>query len=208
MTTSTSPIDAITASPTLLKSVAVFCGSNFGASPEYADAARALGTEIARRGLTLVYGGTHKGLMGLMADAALEAGGKVVGIINQRLHDRGHLHPKLTQHEIVTDMRARKARMADLVDAFIAMPGGLGTLEELFEAATLTQLGDHTKACGALNVRGFYDPMRAMLTRAVDEGFLKTEHRDMIVIDADPASLLDGLADWKAPTVTKWIEKA
>ncbi|WP_420227051.1 TIGR00730 family Rossman fold protein [Pigmentiphaga litoralis] len=208
MTTSTSPIDAITASPTLLKSVAVFCGSNFGASPEYAHAARALGTEIACRGLTLVYGGTHKGLMGLMADAALEAGGKVVGIINQRLHDRGHLHPKLTQHEIVTDMRARKARMADLVDAFIAMPGGLGTLEELFEAATLTQLGDHTKACGALNVRGFYDPMRAMLTRAVDEGFLKTEHRDMIVIDADPASLLDGLADWKAPTVTKWIEKA
>ena len=207
MTTPTSPIDAITASPTLLRSVAVFCGSNFGASPEYADAARALGTEIARRGLTLVYGGTHKGLMGLMADAALAAGGKVVGIINQRLHDRGHLHPKLTQHEIVTDMRARKARMADLVDAFIAMPGGLGTLEELFEAATLTQLGDHTKACGALNVRGFYDPMRAMLTRAVDEGFLKTEHRDMIVIDADPASLLDGLADWKAPTVTKWIEK-
>ncbi|NYE26995.1 LOG family protein [Pigmentiphaga litoralis] len=207
MTTPTSPIDAITASPTLLKSVAVFCGSNFGASPEYADAARALGTEIARRGLTLVYGGTHKGLMGLMADAALAAGGRVVGIINQRLHDRGHLHPKLTQHEIVTDMRARKARMADLVDAFIAMPGGLGTLEELFEAATLTQLGDHTKACGALNVRGFYDPMRAMLTRAVDEGFLKTEHRDMIVIDADPASLLDGLADWKAPTVTKWIEK-
>jgi uncharacterized protein (TIGR00730 family) len=208
MTTPTSPIDAIIASPTLLKSVAVFCGSNFGASPEYADAARALGTEIARRGLTLVYGGTHKGLMGLMADAALAAGGKVVGIINQRLHDRGHLHPLLTQHEIVTDMRARKARMADLVDAFIAMPGGLGTLEELFEAATLTQLGDHTKACGALNVRGFYDPMRAMLTRAVDEGFLKTEHRDMIVIDADPASLLDALADWKAPTVTKWIEKA
>ncbi|GGX37290.1 putative cytokinin riboside 5'-monophosphate phosphoribohydrolase [Pigmentiphaga litoralis] len=208
MTTPTSPIDAITASPTLIKSVAVFCGSNFGASPEYADAARALGTEIARRGLTLVYGGTHKGLMGLMADAALAAGGRVVGIINQRLHDRGHLHPLLTQHEIVTDMRARKARMADLVDAFIAMPGGLGTLEELFEAATLTQLGDHTKACGALNVRGFYDPMRAMLTRAVDEGFLKTEHRDMIVIDADPASLLDALADWKAPTVNKWIEKA
>jgi uncharacterized protein (TIGR00730 family) len=207
MTTPTSPIDAITASPTLMKSVAVFCGSNFGASPEYADAARALGTEIARRGLTLVYGGTHKGLMGLMADAALAAGGRVVGIINQRLHDRGHLHPLLTQHEIVTDMRARKARMADLVDAFIAMPGGLGTLEELFEAATLTQLGDHTKACGALNVRGFYDPMRAMLTRAVDEGFLKTEHRDMIIIDADPSSLLDGLADWKAPTVTKWIEK-
>ena len=189
-----------------LNSVAVFCGSNFGASPEYAEAAGALGTEIAKRGLTLVYGGTHKGLMGIMADAALAAGGKVSGIINQRLHDRGHLHPSLTYHEIAVDMRARKARMAELADAFIAMPGGLGTLEELFEAATLTQLGDHSKACGALNVRGFYDPMRLMLTKAVDEGFLKTEHRDMIVVDADPSALLDALASWQAPTVNKWIE--
>lgn len=191
-----------------LRSVAVFCGSNFGSSPEYADAARALGAEIARRGLTLVYGGTHKGLMGLMADAALAGGGRVSGIINQRLHDRGHLHASLSHHEIVLDMRARKARMAELADAFIAMPGGLGTLEELFEAATLTQLGDHTKACGALNVRGFYEPMRGMLNKAVDEGFLKTEHRDMIVIEAEPAALLDQLADWRAPTVNKWIDVA
>ncbi|WP_130356881.1 TIGR00730 family Rossman fold protein [Pigmentiphaga kullae] len=185
--------------------VAVFCGSNFGFSDEYAQAARQLGAQIAARGLTLVYGGTHKGLMGIMADTVLEAGGQAVGIINRRLHDRGHLHPGLTSHEIVADMRARKARMADLADAFIAMPGGLGTFEELFEAATLTQLGDHTKACGVLNVRGFYEPMRAMLTHAVQEGFMKPEHRDMIVIEADPGALLDGLADWKAPTVTKWI---
>lgn len=187
--------------------VAVFCGSNFGFSDEYAQAARELGAQIAARGLTLVYGGTHKGLMGIMADTVLAAGGRAVGIINQRLFNHGHLHPRLSAHEIVLDMRARKARMAELADAFIAMPGGLGTYEELFEAATLTQLGDHIKACGVLNVRGFYEPMRAMLTHAVQEGFMKEAHRDMIVIEADPAALLDGLAGWKAPTVTKWLDE-
>ncbi|MEF7616646.1 TIGR00730 family Rossman fold protein [Aquincola sp. MAHUQ-54] len=188
-----------------LRSVAVFCGSNFGASAEYAEAARALGAALATRGIRLVYGGTNKGLMGVLADAVLGAGGEAVGVINRRLHERGHLHPALTAHEVVDHMRIRKARMAELADAFVAMPGGLGTLEELFEAATLTQLGDHSKACGALNVRGFYDPMRTMLDRAVDEGFLKAEHRDMVVIDADPQRLLDALQAWQAPTVTKWI---
>jgi uncharacterized protein (TIGR00730 family) len=190
-----------------MKSVAVFCGSNTGHSPEYRAAASALGRQIAARGLTLVYGGTHMGLMGVLADAALAAGGEVTGIINQRLHDRGHLHPKLTRHEIAPSMRERKARMAHLADAFIALPGGLGTLEELFEAATLTQLGDHVKACGALNVRGFYEPMLEMLQCAVDEGFMKPEHRDMIVVDADPAALLDAISAWQAPTVDKWIAR-
>jgi uncharacterized protein (TIGR00730 family) len=193
------------AAPTNLSSVAVFCGSNFGGSPDYRDAAAALGREMASRGITLVYGGTHMGLMGVLADAVLSAGGQAVGIINRRLHERGHLHPKLSRHEIAVDMRERKARMAALADAFIAMPGGLGTLEELFEAATLTQLGDHVKACGALNVRGFFDPMRAMLDHAVTEGFMKAEHRDMVVLDADPVRLLDALAAWRAPTVDKWI---
>jgi uncharacterized protein (TIGR00730 family) len=188
-----------------LRSVAVFCGSNFGASPEYAAAAARLGTLIAERGLTLVYGGTHKGLMGVLADAALAAGGTVVGVINQRLHDRGHLHAGLTRHEIAPDMRARKARMGQLADAFIALPGGLGTLEELLEAATLTQLGDHAKACGALDVRGFYRPLRALLEAATDEGFLKPEHRDLLVIEPEPARLLDALAAWSPPTVSKWI---
>jgi uncharacterized protein (TIGR00730 family) len=190
-----------------LGSVAVFCGSNFGSASEYAAAAAQLGTLIAQRGLTLVYGGTHKGLMGVVADAALAAGGTVVGVISQRLCDRGHLHYGLTCHEVAPDMRARKARMAELADAFIALPGGLGTLEELLEAATLTQLGDHHKACGALDVRGFYRPLRALLENASDEGFLKTEHRDMLVIDADPARLLDALAAWTPPNVSKWIDQ-
>ena len=188
-----------------LKTVAVFCGSNFGVSPAYAEAAAALGRTLAGRGIGLVYGGTHKGLMGVVADAVLDAGGRVTGVINQRLFDRGHLHPKLTAHEVAATMRERKARMADLADAFIALPGGLGTLEELLEAATLTQLGDHTKACGVLNVRGFYEPLRALLATATDEGFMKPEHRDMMVIEPDPAALLDALAAWQAPTVTKWI---
>lgn len=188
-----------------LRSVAVFCGSNFGSSPEHAAAAAHLGGLIARRGMTLVYGGTHKGLMGVVADAALAVGGTVVGVINQRLYDRGHLHNGLTRHEIAPDMRARKARMSELADAFIALPGGLGTLEELLEAATLTQLGDHHKPCAALDVRGFYRPLRALLETATDEGFLKPEHRDMLVIEADPARLLDALVGWTPPIVSKWI---
>ena len=188
-----------------MRSIAVFCGSNFGTSPDYRVAAGALGREIAARNLTLVYGGTHMGSMGVLADAALAAGGDVVGVISQRLQERGHLHTGLTRHEIAADMRARKARMSDLADAFVALPGGLGTLEELFEVATLTQLGDHAKACGALNVRGFYDPMRAMLERAVEEGFMKAEHRDMVVLDADPGRLLDALTAWQRPSVDKWI---
>lgn len=188
-----------------LQSVAVFCGSNFGQSPLYTQAAQALGTAIARRGLTLVYGGTSKGLMGVVAEAALGAGGAVVGVINQRLFDRGHLHAGLTRHEVAADMRERKARMAALADAFIALPGGLGTLEELLEAATLTQLGDHHKPCGALNVQGFYDPLRALLAHATQEGFMKPEHRDMLVLRAEPEPLLDALAAWQPPNVTKWI---
>lgn len=188
-----------------MKVVAVFCGSNFGASDAYRAAAESLGREIAARGMTLVYGGTHLGLMGAVADAALAAGGEVVGVINRSLHGRGHLHEKLTQHEIVVDMRARKARMCELADAFVALPGGLGTLEELFEVATLNQLGEHGKAFGTLNVLGFYDPLRALLDRAVTEGFMKREHRDMMVVESTVPALLDALESWQAPTVTKWI---
>lgn len=191
--------------PAPLRSVAVFCGSNFGSAPEYRAAAAQLGTLLARRSITLVYGGTNKGLMGVLADAALAGGGTVVGVINQRLHARGHLHEALTRFEIAPDMRARKARMAELADAFIALPGGLGTLEELLEAATLTQLGDHRKACAALDVLGFYQPLRTLLVSATAAGFMKPEHRDMLVLEADPVRLLDALAAWEAPAVDKWI---
>lgn len=188
-----------------IEKVAVFCGSNFGTHPDYAAAASALGCALARRGITLVYGGTNKGLMGVVADAVLAAGGQVTGVISQRLFDRGHLHTNLSQYEVAPNMRERKARMSEMADAFIAMPGGLGTLEEILEAATLTQLGEHVKACGVLNTRGFYDPLRALLAQAVSEGFLKTEHREMVVCESDPDVLLDTLLAWQVPMVTKWI---
>lgn len=189
------------------RSIAVFSGSNFGISPEYAEQAKALGAEIAKRGIRLIYGGTTKGLMGVAADAALAGGGEVIGVINQRLYDRGHLHPGLSGHEVVDNMRTRKARMGDLADAFIALPGGLGTLEELFEVATLTQLGDHSKAFACLNVRQFFEPVRALLSHAQQQGFMKIEHSEMFIIESDPAQLLDKLASWQAPTVTKWIDQ-
>lgn len=188
-----------------LNSITVFCGSNLGASPVYAEGARALGTTLAALDITLIYGGTHKGLMGLVADAVLEAGGTAHGVINQRLFDRGHMHPHLTRHEITTDMRSRKARMAELADGFIALPGGLGTLEELFEVATLAQLGDLIKPSAVLNINGFYDPMRAMLESMAREQFMRIEHADMILMDADPKSLITRMERWERPTVEKWF---
>lgn len=188
-----------------LKSLAVYCGSNFGLSPAYAEGARALGQTLAERDITLIYGGTHKGLMGVVADAVLAAGGRAHGVISQRLFERGHLHSGLTQHEITPDMRSRKARMVALADGFIALPGGLGTLEELFEVATLTQLGDHVKPCGALNIGGFYDPMRAMLENMAKEEFMRIEHVDMIQLDADPQQLIARMERWEMPKVEKWF---
>ena len=191
-----------------IRSVAVYCGSNFGITPVYQEIAGALGREIAEQGLTLVYGGTQTGLMGVVADAALKAGGTVVGVIYRRLYERGQLHPRLTRHEVTESKHERKARMVALADAFIALPGGLGTFEELFEAATLTQIGDHQKPCGVLNVGGFYEPMRSLLDKSVTEGFMKTEHRDMILIETSPRELLEKLNVWQAPTVSKWINQS
>lgn len=191
-----------------LKSIAVFSGSNFGFSPAYAQGAQALGREIARRGLRLVYGGTDKGLMGVMADTVLAEGGEVVGIITERLFALGHLHSQLTRHEVTPDMRSRKARMSDCADAFIALPGGLGTFEELFEVATLTQLGEHSKALGCLNINEFFTPVRTLLAHSVSEGFMKVEHSEMLIFAAEPGALLDALEQWQAPTVNKWIDPA
>lgn len=193
----------ISASP--LRSIAVFCGSNHGFNPAYVEGARALGREIARRDLCLVYGGTNKGLMGVLADTVLAEGGEVAGIITRRLCDLGHLHPGLTRHEVTPDMRSRKARMSECADAFIALPGGLGTFEELFEVATLTQLGEHHKGVACLDIEGFFEPLRSLLNHAASEGFMKTEHSEMLVFDTDPVTLIDALERWQAPTVTKWI---
>ncbi|HEF4762923.1 TPA: TIGR00730 family Rossman fold protein [Pseudomonas putida] len=191
-----------------LRSIAVFCGSNDGFNPDYVEGARALGREIARRGLRLVYGGTHKGLMGVIADSVLAEGGQVVGIITRLLFELGQLHEGLARFEVTQDMRSRKSRMSECADAFIALPGGLGTFEELFEVATLTQLGEHRKGVACLNIRGFFDPVRGLLDHAVQEGFMKTEHNDMLMFDTDPSALIDALERWQAPTVTKWIGPA
>lgn len=195
-----------TASP--LRSIAVFSGSNYGFDTDYVEGARALGREISRRGIRLVYGGTDKGLMGVMADTVLSEGGEVVGIITRMLFDLGHLHNGLTTHEVTHDMRSRKARMGELADAFIALPGGLGTFEELFEAATLTQLGEHRKGVACLNIGHFFNPVRSLLDHAVKEGFMKTEHSEMLIFNTEPAALIDALEQWQAPSVTKWIAPA
>ncbi|HZH13147.1 MAG TPA: TIGR00730 family Rossman fold protein [Archangium sp.] len=175
------------------KSVCVFCGSRMGSRPEYLEGARALGTEIARRGLTLVYGGTSVGLMGAVADAALAQGGKVIGVLPHVLSDREIAHKGLTELHLVDSMHTRKAMMAQLSGAFIAMPGGVGTFEELFEITTWAQLGIHHKPIGLLNVADFYGPLLAMMRRAVEEGFIPETRAQPFACDASPAALMDQL---------------
>lgn len=194
-------------SPSPIRSIAVFSGSNFGFNADYVAGAQALAREIARRGIRLIYGGTDKGLMGVMADTVLAEGGEVVGIITRLLFDLGHLHQGLTAHEVTADMRSRKTRMSESADAFIALPGGLGTFEELFEAATLTQLGEHRKGVACLDISDFFKPVRSLLDHAVEEGFMKAEHSRMLMIDKDPAALIDALEQWQPPSTTKWIER-
>ncbi len=165
----------------------------------------ALGQELAGRGIALVYGGTHKGLMGILADAALERGGTAHGIINQRLFDRGHLHPGLTSHEIAIDMRTRKARMLTLADACIALPGGLGTVEEFMEAWTLNQLGDVDKPVGLYDVDAYYQPLLTFIDTMITRQFLPAAHRASVVVSSDAATLLDGLTKQPPITVPKWM---
>jgi len=189
--------------PTPLRSLAVFCGTNFGFKPEYTEGAQALGRELARRGIRLVYGGTNKGLMGVIADSVLAEGGEVMGVITRLLQERGHLHPGLPHCEVTPDMRSRKTRMSEYADGFIALPGGLGTLEELFEVATLTQVGEHQKAVACLNTAQFFNPLRHLLEHAVQEGFMKVEHSQMLIVEENPGALLDALELWQAPVVSK-----
>lgn len=193
---------------TVLKSVCVYCGSNAGSRPDYLAAARLTGETIARAGLVLVYGGARVGLMGAVADAALAAGGEVHGIIPQSLVDKELAHPGLSRSEIVGSMHERKTRMAELSDGFIAMPGGAGTLEELFEIWTWAQLGFHRKPCGILNVAGYYDDLVSFLDHTVTEGFMRQGHRDIIAVESDPAALLERLRAYEPQETVKWIKAA
>jgi uncharacterized protein (TIGR00730 family) len=188
-----------------MKRLCVFCGSRLGAAPVYAEAARTLGRRMAERGLALVFGGGHVGLMGVLADALLEAGGEVIGVIPQGLVDRELAHKRCSQMHITASMHERKALMAQLADAFAALPGGYGTLDETFEMLTWAQLGLHHKPIGWLNVAGFFDGLLAFLDHTVREGFVKPIHRHLVVHAADPSDLLELLAGATPPAPEeKW----
>jgi uncharacterized protein (TIGR00730 family) len=190
-----------------MKRICVFCGSSPGSRPEYRAATEELGTELARRHIGLVYGGGKVGLMGLLADAVLSGGGEVVGVIPEPLMAREVGHSGLTKLHVVHSMHERKALMADLSDAFIALPGGFGTLEEFCEMVTWTQLGLHAKPCAILNVVGFYSPLLAMFDHLVDERFLNPESRALVLARQSPSELLQALEGWRPVRVEKWLDR-
>jgi uncharacterized protein (TIGR00730 family) len=190
-----------------VKRVCIYCGSSPGALPEYAVAAHRCGTVLAGRGLTVVYGGGNVGLMGILADAALAVGGEVIGIIPRRMVARELGHDGVTSLIHVDSMHQRKQQMADLADAFIALPGGIGTMEELFEALTWLQLGLHHKPIGLLNVAGFYDPLIVFLIHMRDQRFLKPQHFETLLVEDDIECLLDRCARFKHQPVGKWIDR-
>lgn len=191
-----------------MKSLCIYCGSSIGAKPAYADAARSLAKAMVDHGIALVYGGGNVGLMGVIADEVLRLGGKATGVIPQVLLDKEVGHIGLTKLHIVKDMHERKAMMAELSDGFIAMPGGIGTLEELFEVFTWSQLGFHNKPIGILNACGFYDGLIGFLRHTVDEGFLRTAHASILIDDADPVALVARILTYKPQYVEKVFDKA
>lgn len=190
-----------------MKRLCVFCGSSPGANPSYIATARALGRELAARELGLVFGGSGVGLMGALADGALAAGGEVTGVIPRALEAKELAHRGLTRLEVVASMHERKARMAELADGFVALPGGMGTLEELAEILTWAQLGLHRKPCGLLDVAGYWQPLVAFFDHAVEERFLRAEHRAILLVGAEPAPLLDALERWQPAHLEKWIDR-
>jgi len=191
-----------------MKRVCVFCGSNPGLNPAYAASARELGRAIATRGLGLVYGGGHVGLMGIVADAAMRAGAEVIGIIPETLMQRELGHGAITELRVVATMHERKAMMADLADGFIVLPGGIGTLEEAVEAFTWTQLGIHDKGLVFLNTAQYWERLGAVFDHMVAEGFLHPKHRDMVTLAADPGAALDALEEFSPVAVEKWARRA
>ena len=190
-----------------MKSICVFAGSSAGTRQAYGAAAEALGGAIAARGCRLVYGGGRVGLMGVLADAALAAGGEVIGVIPEALMRKEVGHQGLTDLRVVQTMHQRKALMSELSDAVIALPGGLGTLEELFEILTWAQLGIHAKPCGMLNADGYYDDLLRFLGQTVGEGFVRREHRDMILAATEPEALLDLMAAYTPRYTAKWMDR-
>jgi uncharacterized protein (TIGR00730 family) len=187
-----------------MRRVCVYCGSNSGVRPEYSVAARELAEVLARHDLELVYGGADKGIMGVLADAMLEHGGKVHGVIPKMLTEKEIAHQGLTELHVVASMHERKTMMAALSDGFIALPGGYGTLEEIIEIITWGQLRFHDKPCGLLNVNGYFDHLLAYLDHANKEGFLRRENRDMLLVDAEPVGLVRQFERYTAPHVDKW----
>jgi uncharacterized protein (TIGR00730 family) len=184
----------------MLKRICVFCGSSPGVNPSYARAAQSVARLFCQRGIVLVYGGGNVGLMGILANACLEQGGRVIGVIPRVLADKEVAHTGLTELRIVSSMHERKSVMADLSEAFIALPGGYGTWEELFEVLSWSQLGIQRKACGLLNVNGYYDALLELADKSVTEGFLRKSHRELLLSDVDPERLLDRLSTHPMPS--------
>jgi len=192
---------------TAVRRIAVFCGSNHGRRPAYAAAARAVGAGLAERGIGTVYGGGNVGLMGVLADAALAAGGEVIGVIPESLMAKELGHGSVTTLHVVRSMHERKALMADLSDAFLALPGGFGTYEEILEITTWAQLGLHSKAFGLLDVEGFYQPLLAQFARAVEDGFIRPDQRSLLAVESDPQAMIERLLTASPPHFDRWLER-
>ena len=190
-----------------MKSICVFCGANVGARPAYADAAQQFGSLLAERGLELVYGGGRVGLMGTLADAALAGGARVTGVIPEALATKELAHSELYELRVVASMHERKATMAELSDAFVALPGGFGTMEEFFEVLTWAQLGFHHKPLALLSVEGFYDPLLRFFDHLVAEGFVQQRFRDLVLVEPTAQAMLDRLAVYQAPRVRRWLDQ-
>jgi uncharacterized protein (TIGR00730 family) len=190
-----------------MRRICVFCGSSLGSRPAFADAAQSLGRELASRGLELVYGGASVGLMGLVADAVLHAGGRAIGVIPEPLASKEIAHAGLSELHVVGSMHERKAKMAELADGFVTLPGGIGTFEETFEILTWAQLGLHRKPCGLLDIAGYYAPVVQLLDHAVAEGFVRPDHLSMLLVEDNAAALLDRFARYEPTYVAKWIER-
>jgi uncharacterized protein (TIGR00730 family) len=188
-----------------MKRICIYCGSSLGKEPIYREAAEQLGAELVKHNLGLVYGGASIGIMGIIADAVLAQGGEVIGVIPKVLAEKEVSHRHLTELKVVNSMHERKALMAELADGFVALPGGLGTLEELFEILTWAQLGLHQKPCALLNVKGYYDALIAFLDHALVEQFVSPKHRGLLLVEDSPSGVVDRLLGYRAPVVERWI---